>query len=151
MFVRVKRSGAGKGAREYLQLVESMRDGKHVRQRVLFTLGRRDEVVADGTLDSLVQSLAKFSERLAVVDKVRTCACQTPTSRKHRTSIGVARWKTTLRMADTNHVLAAGARTSGVSTRSPWALAPSPPRRTPKRARRSSEVNVRTDRSALAT
>src|SRR5262249_13933130 len=42
-----------------------------VRQRVLVTLGRRDELVADGRLDGLVRSLAKFSERLRVVERVR--------------------------------------------------------------------------------
>ena len=72
MFVRTKRSGAGAGAREYLQIVESHREGTAVRQRVLATLGRRDELVADGRLDGLLTSLAKFSERLRVVERVRT-------------------------------------------------------------------------------
>jgi hypothetical protein len=72
VFVRVKRSGAGEGAREYLQIVESRRDGGAVRQRVIATLGRRDELVADGRLDGLLTSLAKFSERLRVVERVRS-------------------------------------------------------------------------------
>jgi len=71
VFVRVKRSGTGTHAREYLQIVESRRDGGHVRQRVIATLGRRDQLVADGTLDHLLQSLARFSERLRVVERVR--------------------------------------------------------------------------------
>ena len=71
MFVRVKRSGSGAGSREYLQIVESVREGRAVRQRVVGTLGRRDELVADGRLDALTQSLARFSERLRVVDKIR--------------------------------------------------------------------------------
>lgn len=81
MFVRVKRSGSGDNAREYLQLVESVREGKHVRQRLLLTLGRREEIVADGTLDGLVQSLAKFSDKLAVVEKVRTQGVQAHAAR----------------------------------------------------------------------
>lgn len=71
MFVRVKRSGAGAAAREYLQIVESRREGARVRQHVIATLGRRDELIADGRLDALLSSLAKFSERLRVVARVR--------------------------------------------------------------------------------
>jgi hypothetical protein len=71
MFVRVKRSVQQSGTYEYLQIVESVRDGARVRQRVIGNLGRRDQLVADGTLDSLLQSLAKFSQRLRVVEKVR--------------------------------------------------------------------------------
>jgi transposase len=41
-------------------------DGK-VQQRVLFRLGRLDELLASGRLDSLIQSLARFSEKLAVL------------------------------------------------------------------------------------
>jgi hypothetical protein len=72
MFVRVKRSVQESGTYEYLQIVESVRDGARIRQRVIGNLGRRDQLVADGTLEGLLQSLAKFSQRLRVVDKVRT-------------------------------------------------------------------------------
>jgi hypothetical protein len=72
MFVRVKRSGSGAAVREYLQIVESRREGASVRQRVIATLGRRDELVADGRLDGVLTSLAKFSERMRVVERVRT-------------------------------------------------------------------------------
>lgn len=71
MFVRVKRSGSGARQHEYLQIVESVRAEGRVRQRVIATLGRRDQLVADGTLDALLQSLAKFSETLRVVQRVR--------------------------------------------------------------------------------
>lgn len=76
VFVRVKRSGSGEAVREYLQIVESRREGACVRQRVLATLGRREELVADGRLDGLLTSLAKFSERLRVVERVRTDGLQ---------------------------------------------------------------------------
>jgi hypothetical protein len=72
MFVRVKRSVQASGSYEYLQIVESVRDGGRVRQRVIANLGRRDRLVAEGSLDGLLTSLAKFSERLRVVEKVRT-------------------------------------------------------------------------------
>lgn len=72
MFVRLKRSGRNGTAHEYLQIVESYREGGKVRQRLVATLGRRDQIVASGALDGLLASLAKFSERLRVVEKVRT-------------------------------------------------------------------------------
>jgi hypothetical protein len=71
VFIRVKRSVQASGTYEYLQVVESVRDGTRVRQRVIGNLGRRDQIVADGTLDGLLRSLAKFSERLRVVERVR--------------------------------------------------------------------------------
>jgi hypothetical protein len=72
MFVRTKRSDQAGRSYEYLQIVESFREAGHVRQRVLATLGRRDQLVADGTLDGLLTSLARFSARLRVVERVRT-------------------------------------------------------------------------------
>jgi hypothetical protein len=74
MFVRVKRSGTGSGGREYLQIVESVRDGEKVRQRVIATLGRRDELVVSGALDGLVTSLARFSERVRVIGAARAAS-----------------------------------------------------------------------------
>ena len=71
MFIRVKRSVQSSGTYEYLQIVESVRDGARVRQRVIGNLGRRDQIVADGTVDGLLRSLAKFSEKLRVVERVR--------------------------------------------------------------------------------
>jgi hypothetical protein len=41
-------------------------EGK-VKQRVLHRLGRLDQLLASGQLDSLIQSLGRFSERLAVL------------------------------------------------------------------------------------
>lgn len=71
MFVRVKRSGSGKEKHEYLQIVESRREGAAVRQKVIATLGRKDSLVADGRLDALVRSLAKYSTTVQVTEKVR--------------------------------------------------------------------------------
>jgi hypothetical protein len=48
MFVRLKRSGSPGALREYLQIVESFREQGKVRQRLIATLGRRDELVATG-------------------------------------------------------------------------------------------------------
>jgi hypothetical protein len=81
VFVRVKRSVQESGTYEYLQIVESVRDGAHVRQRVVANLGRRDRLVAEGALDGLLMSLAKFSERLRVVERVRTEGVQAHAAR----------------------------------------------------------------------
>jgi hypothetical protein len=72
MFVRVKRSVQSGTPYEYLQIVESFRERGKPRQRVLATLGKRDVLVASGALDGLLQSIARFSERLRVVEAVRT-------------------------------------------------------------------------------
>ena len=69
MYIRVKRSGE-KGY-EYLQLVRSYRKEGKVRQQVMVTLGRRDTLVGTGTLDRLLKSLGKFSQRLKVVETVK--------------------------------------------------------------------------------
>ena len=81
MFVRVKRSVQDSGQYEYLQIVESFRQGNKVRQRVLANLGRRDRLVADGVVDDLLRSLARFSERLRVVERVRSEGLQAHTAR----------------------------------------------------------------------
>ncbi len=64
MFIRIKPSGP----RKYLQIVESRWEKGKVRQRVIATLGRLDKLTESGTLDGLLRSGMKFSEKLAVVD-----------------------------------------------------------------------------------
>ena len=51
----------------YLYLVESVREGKRVRQRTIRALGRKDVLHASGELDRLVASLARHSERAMVL------------------------------------------------------------------------------------
>jgi hypothetical protein len=72
MYVRVKRTVQNGKTYEYLQLARSYREAGRVRQEVFATLGHRDELVASGELDRLVQSLARFSERLRVEERIRT-------------------------------------------------------------------------------
>jgi hypothetical protein len=63
VFIRTQSNGS----RTYLLIVDNERvDGK-VIQRVLFRLGRLDQLLASGQLDSLIQSLGRFSEKLAVL------------------------------------------------------------------------------------
>ena len=52
MFFRVKPSGE----RRYLQIVENTRAGARTVQRVLATLGRVEQLAADGRLDTLLRS-----------------------------------------------------------------------------------------------
>lgn len=59
MFLRVKKTSS----RAYLQIVESYRDEGRVRQRVIGTIGRMEELAARGQVDQLLRSLAKYSER----------------------------------------------------------------------------------------
>jgi transposase len=63
VFIRTQSNGS----RTYLLMVDNERvDGK-VKQRVLLRLGRLDQLLASGQLDSLIQSLGRFSEKLAVL------------------------------------------------------------------------------------
>lgn len=64
MFFRIKTVGS----HQYLQIVHSVREGKKVRQRVLGTLGRFDELKASGRLDALMRSGLRHCENFAVID-----------------------------------------------------------------------------------
>jgi transposase len=63
LFVRTQTNGP----RTYLLIVDNVRVGGKVKQRVLHRLGRLDELLASGQLDVLIQSLSRFSEKLAVL------------------------------------------------------------------------------------
>jgi transposase len=63
MFARSKKSGNY----EYLQVVENRREGTKVNQRVIATLGRLDQMHAKGEVETLVRSLARFSEQALLV------------------------------------------------------------------------------------
>jgi hypothetical protein len=69
MYVRVKRFRNKDGSvREYLYVVKGVRvDGKP-RQKVVAYLGRLDELREDGSIDSLVEGLARYAERAQVMD-----------------------------------------------------------------------------------
>ena len=64
MFFRIKSSGPYR----YLQLVENHREGYRTVQRVLFTLGRLDELTAAGSTDALLRSLARFGQRVQLME-----------------------------------------------------------------------------------
>lgn len=64
MFIRTQTNGD----RTYLLLVENERVEGRLVQRVLYRLGRLDQLRASDQLDGLVKSLGRFSEKLLVLD-----------------------------------------------------------------------------------
>jgi transposase len=63
MFTRVKKSGP----HQYLQLVENRRENGKVAQRVIATLGRMDQLTEKGSVESLIRSLSRFSEKTLLI------------------------------------------------------------------------------------
>lgn len=64
MFIRVK----GTEPYRYLQVVENHREGRRTVQRVICTLGRLDQLTANGVTDGLLRSLARFGQQVRLVD-----------------------------------------------------------------------------------
>jgi len=67
MFVRIKKTHGY----TYLQIVESRREGKKIKQRVLTTLGQMQALTSSGKLDDLARSLLKFTKAVQVIDAHR--------------------------------------------------------------------------------
>ena len=65
MFFRTKKVKAY----EYLQIVESYREKGRMRQRVMMTLGNYQHWKESGKLDSLLASVTRLSEKLAVISE----------------------------------------------------------------------------------
>ena len=77
MFIRAKKSGN----HVYLQIVDNVRTGQKVEQRVLVSLGRLDRLRESGQLDSIVRSGCKFSLKCSVLDAL---ACGRSVTRSTR-------------------------------------------------------------------
>ena len=60
MFVRLKKTGSY----QYLQIVQTYREGKKVKQRVISTLGRLEELQEKGEIESIITSLSKYSQEV---------------------------------------------------------------------------------------
>lgn len=60
MYVRLKRTGHY----NYLQIVQTHREGKKVKQRIISTLGRLEDLQDKGDIDSILSSLSKFSDEV---------------------------------------------------------------------------------------
>ena len=63
MFARVKKSGR----HQYLQIVENRRVGEKTVQRVIATIGRIDQLHAKGSVETLIRSLSRFSEKVLLI------------------------------------------------------------------------------------
>jgi transposase len=78
MFARIKKSGRN----EYLQLVENRRKGGKISQRVVATIGRMDELRADGNIETIIRSLSRFSEKVLLILSARGNADAQATAKK---------------------------------------------------------------------
>jgi hypothetical protein len=78
MFVRVKRVQANGRHYEYLHVVENFREGERVRQRIIGSLGRLDELLASGDLERVIRQLVERcpSVRLIQAEQAGTLAVQ---------------------------------------------------------------------------
>ena len=63
MFARTKKSGKY----QYLQIVQNHKEKGKVRQQVIATIGRLDELQAKGRVETLIRSLSRFSERALLI------------------------------------------------------------------------------------
>ena len=63
MFARVKKSGKY----QYLQIVENRKVKGKVKQRVISTVGRMDQLQAKGRVETLIRSLSRFSEKAMLI------------------------------------------------------------------------------------
>lgn len=63
MFARVKKSGKY----QYLQIVENRKENGKVKQRVITTLGRMDQLQEKGRVEALIHSLSRFSEKALLI------------------------------------------------------------------------------------
>src|SRR5215212_4607105 len=67
VFFRIKQSGP----RSYLKIVANQREGGAVRQKVIATLGRTDELAAKGGLASLLASGARHCEQVLLLSTLQ--------------------------------------------------------------------------------
>lgn len=63
MFARIKKSGKY----QYLQIVENRKEKGKVKQRVIATIGRLDQLHEKDRVETLIRSLARFSEKTLLV------------------------------------------------------------------------------------
>jgi len=78
MYFRKKTSGG----RAYLQIVESRRQGAQVRQQVIATLGRIEDLRESGQLERLLRSGARFAAKAIVVDAIASGEVTASTARR---------------------------------------------------------------------
>src|SRR6516225_8096692 len=60
--------------RTYLHIDESRREGAAVRQQIIATLGRLEDLQASGQLERLLRSAARFADKAIVLDALSCTA-----------------------------------------------------------------------------
>lgn len=68
MFVRIKKVAYGRKIHQYLQVVENRREDGRVKQTVVASLGKLNDLKASGSLDQIIRGLLKHSETIRVVE-----------------------------------------------------------------------------------
>ncbi len=63
MFARLKKSGKY----QYLQIVENNKVKGKVKQRVIATVGRLDQLQEKGRVETLIRSLSRYSEKAMLI------------------------------------------------------------------------------------
>ena len=63
--------------RQYLHLVEAVREGKKTRHKVLVTLGRVEFLRASGSLDRMADALNRLAEKEKIVDLAKNLSAPT--------------------------------------------------------------------------
>ncbi len=73
MFIKRTRGGSPNKPIYYLQIVKAYREGNKPKHKVICTLGREDELVEKGFIDTLVKKLSSFSKTLKLLDLSKEC------------------------------------------------------------------------------
>jgi len=71
MFTRLKTVRASGRSYEYLQLVENHRENGQVRQRLIASLGRLDQLLDKGDLEQVVKGLVRYLPQLRLIEAQR--------------------------------------------------------------------------------
>ena len=69
MFIKRTRGGSKAKPIYYLQIVESYREKDKTRHRVLGTLGKEEDLLANGTIENLIEKFAAFSKQYLLISK----------------------------------------------------------------------------------
>jgi hypothetical protein len=92
MFVREKPIGPY----HYVYLVESVREGGRIKQRIIKNLGRKEQVEARGDLDRLARSSARLAQRSMILSLLDQDGAPTLASRRIGPSLAFERlWRET--------------------------------------------------------
>ena len=78
MYFRKKTSDGG----AYLQIAESRREGASVRQQIIATLGRLEDLQESGQMERLLRSAARFADKAIVLDALNRGEATTIATRR---------------------------------------------------------------------